>query len=301
MDMREFARQIKAAWELFDADLCVGRALVCPASLPVDVQFRTVALADEASYADIYRMGLSRSAYNFVLMDYSYFQFSLADSTSWRLGYFPNPWITGSSGAQQKVEEWEALEAMGGLTHEDASSLIEELPYQAAVPPIRFEYSRAQYREIAHPAAHFHVGRNTNNRWPCALLLGPVAFAMLIARLYYPEPWKRRSSYEGGRRETCLEHRFGAVMRRSESVREFTEIERQALHLGRGTAAIRDTSQPLQRNRGGRRVKQLPGSAASGLTTTTLHSTGLADGADLPKVVGPSIVPMQTPNPAHAP
>ncbi len=36
----------------------------------------------------------------------------------------------------------------------------------------KYDYSRVAYREIGHPAAHFHVGRNNDNRWPCAILLG---------------------------------------------------------------------------------------------------------------------------------
>jgi superfamily I DNA and RNA helicase len=36
--------------------------------------------------------------------------------------------------AQDTLDQWEALEEMGGLSHEDASDLIEELPYKGGDP-----------------------------------------------------------------------------------------------------------------------------------------------------------------------
>lgn len=224
--------------------------MVCAASLPVDLPFRKVALETESSYAEIYKIGLSRSAYNFVLTDYSYFQFSWDSLDSWRLAYFPNPWITGSPGAQEMVGRWEALEEVGGISFEEATSLIDELPYKGAVPPIRFEYARTAYREIAHPAAHFHMGRNEDNRWPCAVLLGPVAFSMLIARLYYPVQWRLRSSYHGAPTEDCLERRFGTEVGASAPVSDFSSAERLALHFGRNMLAVVDSGrQPSTGNR----------------------------------------------------
>jgi hypothetical protein len=74
--------------------------------------------------------------------------------------------------------------------------------------------------EIAHPAAHFHIGRNADNRWPCALLLGPLAFSMLIARLYYPDQRRSRSSFEGAPVGGCLGLRFAEAIRECQVVRD---------------------------------------------------------------------------------
>jgi hypothetical protein len=131
MDGPEFIRQIGRSWEFFK-QLTLDRTLIWKASLPVDEDFRRVALAPESFYAEIYRVGLSRSSYNFLLSDYSYFQFSWDSDAAWRLAYFPNPWIAGVPDAQDTLDQWEALEEMGGLSHEDASDLIEELPYKGA-------------------------------------------------------------------------------------------------------------------------------------------------------------------------
>ena len=206
-------------------------------TLDVDEEFKKVALDSESSYAEIYKIGLRRSAYNLLLWDYSFFQFSREGEDAWRLAYFPNPWITGVAEAQV-LQELEGMEQLGTLTHEEASDLIDELPYRGAVPPIRFEYSRAAYREIAHPAAHFHVGRNSENRWPCALLIGPAAFSMMVARLYYPNEWRPLSTFEGAGVEDCIDLRFAKVIQASQFVEEFTDIERRMLHLGRNMATV---------------------------------------------------------------
>jgi len=238
MDDAEFTRQIRSAWTLLNADLKLGRAIICNVSLDVDTEFRKVALAPESSYAQIYKVGLTRSAYNILLRDYSFFQFSWESDHSWRMAYLPNPWITGVADASRIVTQWEALEEMGELTHEEASDLIDELPYRGAVPPIRFDYSRSGYREIGHPAAHFHVGRDTDNRWPCALLLGPTAFAMMIARLYYSDQWRPLSSFETAGVVDCFDIRFAQVIQASGSVPEFTDTEQRMLHLGRNMVPI---------------------------------------------------------------
>ena len=96
---------------------------------------------------------------------------------------FPNPWLSGVAAAEERLRHWETLEEIGALTHEDAANLIAEIPYVGAVPPIRFEFSDGQYKEIAHPAAHFHIGRHNQNRWPSSLCIGPKAFVLIIAKL----------------------------------------------------------------------------------------------------------------------
>jgi hypothetical protein len=253
MDAPEFRRQIGRGWNLFSVELRLGRTFICGVSLPIDEEFRRVALAPESSYAEIYRTGLSRSAYNFLIDDYSYFQFSWDNERAWRMAYYPNPWITGVADAQEILAGWEALETTGELTHEEASDLIDELPYRGAVPPIRFEYSYSQYREIAHPAAHLHMGRNSDNRWPCALLLGPAAFCMMIARLYYPDQWRPRSSFEDPHAANCLDLQFADVVQASQAVGQFTDRERRMLHLGRNLVPIR---QPRDHETARRRSRQ---------------------------------------------
>jgi len=246
----EFIRQIRKAWDLFHSDLGIGRANIWTASLPVDEVFRRTILQPESTYAEIYRSGLSQSAYNFILDDYSYFQFSWETEQDWRMAYFPNPWITGVANAQMMMSQWEAMEEMGDLSIEDASDLIDGLPYHGAVPPIRFEYSHRQYREVLHPAAHLHLGRHSENRWPSAILMGPSTFSMMIAQLYYPEQWQPKSSFNGYDINTCLDRRFMKMLSEDQSSPAFSGTERLLLHISRNTPSI--PSEGPQEGRGRR-------------------------------------------------
>src|SRR4051812_4084998 len=96
MDENDFAREIRQAWALINGQLSLGKLLTSNRSLPVDDLFRDVAIDSTSSYEQIYKTGLSRAHYNFLLNDYSYFQFTWDNKSSWRLAYFPNPWISGA-------------------------------------------------------------------------------------------------------------------------------------------------------------------------------------------------------------
>ncbi len=237
MDERDFSRQIGLAWSSVKDALAIGKFLIAKRSLPVDDAFRAVALNEEATYEEIYKVGLSRSHYNILLSDYAYFQFTLQSPTSWRLGYFPNPWLTGAPAAEVELKHWETLEEIGALNHEEASSLIGDMPVRGAVPPIRFEYAPAEYQELAHPAAHFHIGRHSENRWASSLAVGPLAFTLHIAKMYYPTAWARCSRFYGAADGNCIDEMFLGVVNDVRIVHEFSEKERRAMHFGKNPPA----------------------------------------------------------------
>jgi hypothetical protein len=232
MDDHEFASEIRAAWNIFKS-LGLDRLISSDWSLPIDGVFRDVALDSDATYESIYRTGLSRSHYNIMLYDYAYFQFSRDDDFSWRLAFFPNPWVSGSPNAVERVQQWEALEELGVLDHEEASNLIAEMPYLGAIPCIRFESAPAQYREMAHPSAHFHIGRHDQNRWPSTIMLGPKAFAMIIAKMYYPEFWAKKSSFHKAEAESCCDQTLLTAMGDVRIVHEFSALEQRSFHFGK--------------------------------------------------------------------
>jgi hypothetical protein len=231
MTRDEFRSQIRATWSVAQR-LCLDRSLTSLEPLRVDEEHRNVLLDRNSTYADIYRSGLSRSHYNIILDDYAYFQFSFSSPTDWRLAYFPNPWISGVTDARAQMRELEQLERDGEITHEEIGNLIEALPLHQAIPPIRYEYSRDQYRELEHPAAHFHIGRDGNNRWPCNILLGPQAFSMNIFRLYYFEDWRPYSSRFGAA-DPCVDQQFQSIIDNTQISHEFSQDERRTLHFGR--------------------------------------------------------------------
>ncbi|MDD1522113.1 MULTISPECIES: DUF2290 domain-containing protein [Bradyrhizobium] len=232
MDDREFASEIRAAWQIFKS-LGLERLISSDWSLPVDEIFRDVALDSDATYDAIYRTGLSRSHYNILLFDYAYFQFSRDNDVTWRLAFFPNPWVSGSPNAVERVRQWEAQEDDGLIDHEEASNLIAEMPYIGAVPCIRFESAPAQYREMAHPSAHFHIGRHDQNRWPSTILLGPKAFAMIIAKMYYPDFWARKSRFHNAEVEACCDQTLLTAMGDARFVHDFSAVEQQSFHFGK--------------------------------------------------------------------
>jgi hypothetical protein len=129
------------------------------------------------------------------------------------------------------------LEEIGALSYDDVSDLIADMPYVGAIPPIRFEFDGSAYREFAHPAAHFHIGRHTENRWPSAISIGPKVFALIVAKLYYPEAWARCSSFHGAPGVPCIEGILLTVMQNVRVVHEFSNLERQSFHFGKNIVA----------------------------------------------------------------
>jgi hypothetical protein len=231
MESVDFHSRIRAAWHFLYERAQIARTVSSLHSLQVDSQFSEIALDSESSYRDIYMAAISRSHYNILLADYSVFQYSYVDRGSWRLAYLPNPWTAGVVGASELINAWEGLEALGQFDDEIVSGLISEMPYYASIPPIRFEYAVNQYKEIVHPAAHLHIGRHTENRWPLARLLDPLTFSMVIAKLYYPSNWAPCSAFHGSTDLDCADLRLIEALQNSQLVHEFTENERCSLHL----------------------------------------------------------------------
>ncbi len=231
MERSEFNRSIRSTWSLLNEDIAIGRTVSSLHSLAPSADFNEIALDGTAPYQDIYIRAVSISYYNLMLFDFSVFQFSWSSALSWRLAYLPNPWITGVSGASNLISEWEALEALGDMDQEAVAGLISELPFQLSVPPIRFEYAVEQYRELSHPAAHFHIGRHTENRWPVSKALSPVTFALMIAKMYYNDYWSPCSSFQTGNEEGCLDNHFIQKLSDNRRVHDFSLAERRSLHF----------------------------------------------------------------------
>ena len=232
-DMREFSLQIQKAWHHLAGPIDLGRFITCYVSLPVDADFQRVALDPTSAYEEIYRTGLSRSNYNILLADYAYFQLSWRNETSWRLAYYPNPWLSGIPQAEDQQRQWETLQEMGALTFEELSDLLRDMPYWGAIPPIRFDYDTGQYTELLHPAAHFHIGTHGDNRWPSSLVLGPAMFVLLIAKLYYPQFWSRGSKLHGALVAECIDDSYAAEVGTCRAVHQFSDTERALLHFGK--------------------------------------------------------------------
>lgn len=211
-----------------DTDIGIVRTVSTLHSLSVNAEFNEIALDSDSMYKEIYLRALSLSYYNFLLEDYSVFQFSMKSEDEWRLAYLPNPWVTGVSTALSSISEWEALEEIGLYDQEDVAMLLGELPYHSSVPAIRFEYSAEQYAEFTHPGGHFHIGRDTDNRWATSRKFSPLLFVMMITKLYYRDKWlKNYKNLE----DDCFEQKMILEIQGCGVSHHFSERERRTLHF----------------------------------------------------------------------
>lgn len=164
--------------------------------LSVDPEFRDLVLSGDADYTTIYLKGLSKSHYNFSLLDYSYFQFSCFGEDNVRYAYYPNPFLAGGVDSVDEFKQLQDLVEADLIGYEDYLALLRERPYQGRVPLIRYENAPHQYKELCHPCSHFHIGLHGEDRWPLNRLLTPYAFTLLILKHYYGEHWRKHGDDE---------------------------------------------------------------------------------------------------------
>ena len=124
------------------------------------------------------------------------------------------------------------LEAGVITTEEFLDHIADDFEYHHSVPMFRFEYSESQYREVIHPASHFHIGTLGNDRWAWRRKLSPLSFSMIIVRMYYPHIWLPRSSFEIDGVDDCWERRLNDVLANDGVSLEFTDDEIRSVHLG---------------------------------------------------------------------
>jgi hypothetical protein len=235
MAVGEFNASIRAAINFFvERDLWLST--VHETSLPRSIEFNKLSLTSK-EYTAIYDRGLSLSHYNFLLTDYSYFQFSYASDTEYALAYYPNPRLSGSPEAIELFRELERERDEGSLNDEEFSELVAELPSQGFIPRVRFEYSGNQYRNVRHPAAHFHLGMSGEDRWPSARKLSPRSFALLMAKFYYPATWWQGSRFSRPDDEQhlqladCLDEKLLSSIRLDGASQFFSDYEKMGLHF----------------------------------------------------------------------
>jgi hypothetical protein len=188
MNSEDVRSGIAKSWEFLDS-LELGEAFVTPTPLTVIQEFRKVALNVKSLYTDVYESGLALSHYNILLFDLAFFQFGWSGENEVRYAYYPNPFISGNKEAQVKLQNWREAQSADILSEEDVSALIASLTTSGTVPLIRYENSPSQYRSLRHPCSHMHIGLHSENRWPLARVLTPLAFSMWIVKQYYTDSW----------------------------------------------------------------------------------------------------------------
>jgi hypothetical protein len=101
-----------------------------------------------------------------------------------RYAYYPNPFVSPD----------ETL--FPGAAGDDMERLMQLFGDSIEVnrrPVVRYEISRGDYRFFRHPAAHMHLGMDSEVRLPVNKLLTPLAFAFFTAKFLYARHWNDRA------------------------------------------------------------------------------------------------------------
>lgn len=187
MNRDDVQNGIRRSWSVVES-LGLGESFSSPAPLVPSDEFKALALSEEAKYSDVYLSGLRTSSYNFVLIDYSYFQFGWSEQDSVRYAYLPNPFIGGERNIQNFRRHRKLLEN-GHITYEEYHALLADASPEVRVPLIRYENAPGQRKEFRHPCSHLHIGHHSDNRWALGRVVTPVAFCLLILKQYYAGEW----------------------------------------------------------------------------------------------------------------
>jgi hypothetical protein len=218
---------IHRAWDVINS-AGLAETFSNPAPLPVSEEFRKLVLSD-ASYITVYLAGLRLSHYNFLLADYSYFQFSVSNDDHVRYAYLPNPFAHNIADFKRRQELVDA----GMVTQEEYLGMLADTRGDYRIPIIRYENAPDQHKGLNHPCSHFHIGHHSENRWPIRRLLTPFAFVLLIIKQYYGDAWRETGDDESD----AFGNKFENDLVRERSVCRvigtelFTEAEERSFHF----------------------------------------------------------------------
>lgn len=173
----------------------VGEYFTNPASLAPSESFRAAAFDETVRYEQLFLTGLENSDYNFILRDFSFFQFGISKDDHVRYAYYPNPFLGASSEAISKISELRLYIEEGLISVEEYLHRISEVRNGRHPPLVRYENAPDQYVPSKHPCSHFHLGHHDENRWAVQRMLTPSAFGLIILKHFYGDVWNARSHF----------------------------------------------------------------------------------------------------------
>jgi hypothetical protein len=189
MDRHDVQHGIMRARDAVES-LGLGETISNPSPLEVNEEFRNVILDGASTYFDMFMCGLKLSHYNFLLSDYSYFQFSWSERNHVRYAYYPNPFMPqGEEGAASQIKRLQELLQAEMITYEEYLSILRDAKADPRAPMLRYENAPDQHKGLMHPCSHFHIGSNADGRWAINRVLTPVAFTLLIFKHFYTWAW----------------------------------------------------------------------------------------------------------------
>ncbi len=221
------------SWGLVE-ELGLGETFSSPVPLGVNEEFRDIALNPDSSFVDVYMAGLKLSHYNFLISDYSYFQFSWQKENYVRFAFYPNPFAAGRP--EQSLVAFKRqrdLLAAGLITQEEYLSIIRDAQAEIRIPLIRYENAPDQHKSLRHPCSHLHIGFHSDNRWPVNRLLTPLAFTLNVMKQYYGEIWRLIGSDDKAPAECRFEQLLIDEKQNCRIISDefFMEIEARSFHF----------------------------------------------------------------------
>jgi len=187
----------------FRADLSRGFALLKKLAIAVYMNPRPTAdqattdlLRSAEGYVETYNRYFTYQAYDILLDDGAFFFFrrNLQDETLLSYGYFESPYIAMSFG--QFVCEFYGSNPQAGIdVWQEYEEYRSQLPLRSHIVPLRYDWSPSLYREGAHPAAHLHLGYDTELRLAVDAILTPLQFVLLVIRHFYLKAWEKTASH----------------------------------------------------------------------------------------------------------
>jgi hypothetical protein len=198
MDRQTFEKGIAGAWRGVQT-LQLGETFSNGGSLVVNAAFRDLILNPDTSYEEIFLYGLRNSYYNFLLSDHSFFQFTWFKDNDIRYAYYPNPYLGSDVNNLLSYKKRLELFQSEFISYEEFLQILGDAVGIGRIPVIRYENAPDQYKEMAHPCSHLHIGLHGDDRWSVRRVLTPNAFVLLVLRNYYGTTWRASEMDEAGR------------------------------------------------------------------------------------------------------
>lgn len=204
MHERDLVRSVQKAWSSVKA-VGVSELFSNPGSITISDEFKRLARDETVTYENLYLEGLLGGQYNFQLADYSFFQFGITGIGALRYAYYPNPFLGSSRQAISELAELRSYVDEGALDVDEFLRRVSELRYTQHPPLVRYENAPSQYVELSHPCSHLHIGHYSENRWPVRRVLTPLAFTLLLLKLFYADFWREGEEIASGLERLSLD------------------------------------------------------------------------------------------------
>lgn len=155
---------------------------------------RFISASQTDDYNLIYKIGMEDAAYDILLKDNSFLQFSMEIENSknnefkLRYAYYQSP---------NKVKSYEGFLESIGLDYDecgdtflnDYDQYVWEGQINKGACPIRYDFDYELYKGLNHSISHIHIGHNNEVRISTGKILLPEKFILFIIRNVYPNIW----------------------------------------------------------------------------------------------------------------